>query len=334
MAITGSIPFTKMQGVIEATRGTAATPTRVLPVISGTLNQHEEEVEITEQRYSLIGSYYAPIRVKRWVEIDVEVIPSIEDLIYWNQFGILGNSSIGSNLAASTVNSTVKRYTHTSTSSQGVNQSMTLEVGDDTQAYVCNMMVVDRVELGWSLGGMLTAKYHLMGSKAVTTSFTGALSAQGTEVLNGSVAKAYIDSSSIGTTIVTAPTDMTFTLENNISLFWAPNGDIVPTDFYHNAPRRARMESTIRHTADTENAAFIAQTLRKIRTTILGSEVAASSPSTNVSLTIDWYGYWSEAPFQDADGLNAQRMVGNSVYNSSATHDWKVVEDSAVSSIV
>lgn len=334
MAITGSIPFSKLQGCIEATRGTAATATRVLPILSGTLNQHMEEVEVTEQRYSLIGGYYAPVRVKRWIEIDIEVAPSVEDLVYWNQFGILGNSSVGSNLAASTVNSTVKRYTHTSTSSRGVNQSMTLEMGDDTQAYIGTMCVVDRVELGWSLGGMLTAKYHLVGAKAVSGSFTGALSAQGTELFNGSVATAYIDSSSIGSTAVTAPTDMTFTLENNISLFYAPNGDIIPTDFYHNAPRRARMESTIRHTSDTENAAFLAQTQRKIRTKISGSNIASSSPTTARSLTIDWYGYWSEAPFQDADGLNAQRMSGSSVYDSSATYDWIVTEDTATASIV
>lgn len=334
MAITGSIPFSKMQGVIEATRGTAATPTRVLPVISGTLNQHEEEAEVTEQRNSVIGGYYAPVRTKRWVEIDVEIVPTVEDLIYWLQFGLIGNSSIGSNLAASTVATSVKRYSYTSTATQGVNQTMTLQLGDDTQAYVANMCVVDRVELGWSLGGMLTAKFHLMGSKAVTTTYTAALNAQGTEILNGSVAKAYIDSSTIGSTIVTTPSEMSFTLENNISLFWAPNGDIVPTDFYHNAPRRARMETTIRHTADTENAAFIAGTLRKVRSVIEGTSIASSSPATNKSITWDWYGYWSEAPFQDADGLNAQRMSGSSVYNATATHDWKVTIDSDVSTIV
>ena len=334
MAITGSIPLSKMQGCIEATRGTAATATRVLPILSGTLNQHEEEVQITEQRASLIGSYYKPVRVKRWIEIDVEIVPTIEDLIYWLQFGVLGNSSVGSNLAASTVNTTVKRYSMPATSSRGVNQSMTLEVGDDTQAYIATMCVVDRVELGWSLGGMLTAKFHLMGAKAVSGSYTGALSAQGTEVLNGAVAKAYIDTSTIGSTIVTTPSDMTFSLDNNISLFWAPNGDIIPTDFYHNAPRKAHLESTIRHTADTENAAFIAQTQRKVRSIIEGSSIASSSPTTPVSIKWDWYGTWSDAPFQDADGLNAQRMSGDSYYDSTATYDWTVILDSAVASIV
>lgn len=336
MAITGSIPLSKIQGVIEATRATAATPTRVLPILSGTLNQHEEDNPITEQRASLIGGYYKPPRVKRWIELDIEIVPTVEDLIYWLQFGLIGNSSVGSNLAASTVNSTVKRYSFTPSASQGVNQSMTLEVGDDTQAYVCTMCVVDRVELGWSLGGPLTAKFHLMGQKAVTTSYTSALSAQGTEILNGAVAKAYIDAGggTMGNTISVLPADMTFSIDNNISLYWAPNGDIIPTDFYHNAPRRAHMESTMRHTSDTENAAFIAQTQRYLQTTIEGSAVASASPSTNKSLKFMWAGYWSEAPFQDQDGLNAQRMAGDSVYDSSLTYDWKVVVDSATSSIV
>lgn len=336
MAITGSIPLSKIQGCIEATRGTAATATRVLPILSGTLNQHEEEVQITEQRGSLIGSYYKPVRVKRWVEIDVEFVPTVEDLIFWLQFGLYGNSSVGSNLAASTVNSTVKRYTYTPSSTRGINQSATLEVGDDTQAYICTMMVADRVELAWSLGGMLTAKAHLMGAKAVSGSYTSALSAQGTEILNGAVAKAYIDAGggTMGGNISALPSDMTFSVDNNISLYWAPNGDIIPTDFYHNAPRKAHLESTMRHTSDSENAAFIAQTQRYVQTTIEGSAIASSSPTTNKSLKFKWAGYWSEAPFQDADGLNAQRMSGDSVYDASLTYDWSVVVDSDTSSIV
>lgn len=336
MAITGSIPLSKVQGCIEATRGTAATATRVLPILSGTLNQHEEDQPIREQRGSLIGGYYKPVRLKRWIEMDLEFVPTVEDLIFWLQFGLYGNSSVGSNLAASTVNSTVKRYTYTPSSTRAINQTLTLEVGDDTQAYIATMCVVDRVELGWSLGGMLTAKVHLMGAKAVSGSYTGALTPQGTEILNGSVAKAYVDAGggTMGNTISALPSDMTFSVDNNISLYWAPNGDIIPTDIYHNAARFAHLESTMRHTADTENAAFLAQTQRYVQTTIEGSAIASASPSTNKSLKFKWAGYWSEAPFQDADGLNAQRMAGDSVYDSSLTYDWSVVIDSDTSSIV
>ena len=334
MAITGSIPISKMQGDLETTPGTAIAATRVLPILSGTLNQHEEEVQVTEQRASIIGSYYKPVRVKRWVEIDVDFAPTVEDLPWYLQLAISGNGTPGTALAPTTVLSTVKRYSFLPTSGTGVNQCATLEVGDDTQAYIATMMVLDRLELAWSLGGMLTAKAHFMGAKAVSGSYTGALSAQGTEIFNGSVAKAYIDSSTVGSTLVTAPSDMAFSLDSNIALFWAPNGDIVPTDWYHREPRKLHLESTIRHTADTENAAFIAQTQRKIRTTIEGSSIAGSTGPVNRKLQIDWYGYWSDAPFQDADGLNAQRMSGDSVYDATATHDFQIIVDTLTASIV
>lgn len=333
MAITGSIPLSKMQGDLETTPGTAIAATRVLPILSGTLTHHIEDNPIVEQRASLIAHYYKPVRLKRWVEIDVEFVPTVEDIPWYLQLGLSGHATPGTALSPSTVNSTVKRYAFTSSSTGGVNQCATLEVGDDTQAYICTLMVLDRLEFAWSLGGMLTAKAHFMGAKAVAGTYTGALSAQGAEVFNGSVAKAYIDSSSIGTTLVTAPSDMTVSIDNNISLFWAPNGDIIPTDWYHRESRKMHMESTIRHTSDTENAAFIAQTQRKIRSIIEGSAIASSSPTTNRSLKWDWYGYWSDAPFQDADGLNAQRMSGDSVYDSSATTDWAITVDTAMASI-
>lgn len=335
MAITGSIPISKMQGDLEATPGTAQTATRVLPVLTGTLNQHEEEVQVVEQRASLIRHYYKPVRVKRWVELDVEFVPTVEDLIWYLQLGLIGHATAGTALAPSTTNSTVKRYTFAPSATQGLTQSATLEVGDDTQAYKCTLMVLDRLEVGWSLGGMLTAKAHFMGAKAVSGSYTSTLSPQGTEILNGAVAKAYIDDGggTMGSTIRTAPADMTFSIDNQIAMFWAPNGDIIPTDFYHREPRTMHLESTIRHTSDAENAAFIAQTQRYVRTKIEGSEIASSSPSTNKSLTIDWAGYWSDAPFQDADGLNAQRMTGDAVYDSTLTYDWKVIVDTNVASI-
>lgn len=332
MAITGSIPLSKMQGDLEATRGSAQTATRVLPILSGTLTQHMEEVQIVEQRASLIRHYYKPVRVKRWVEIDVEFVPTEQDLIWYMQLGLIGHATAGTALAASVVDTSVDRYTFTPSASQGVTQTATLEVGDDTQAYIATMCVLDRLEFGWSLGGPMTAKAHFMGAKAVSGSYTGAVTAQGTEVFNGAVAEAYIDASTIGTTIVTAPSDMTFSIDNKISLFWAPNGTIIPTDFYHNEPRTLHLESTIRHTADTENAAYLAQTQRKIRSIIKGSSISGSASSFRC-VQADWYGYWSEAPFSDQDGLWVQRMSGDAVYDATATHPWQVIVDTDTATI-
>lgn len=333
MAITGTIPLSKVQGDLEATRGSAQTATRVLPILSGTLTEHREEYRVVEQRASLIEGYYPPVRVKTWVEIEMEVAPTWEDYIWYSQVGLKGHATAGTALAASTVLSTVSRYTFAPAAASAVTQSATLEVGDDTQAFIVTGATIDRFEFGWSLGGPATLKLHWLAFQAVNGSYTAALAPEGLEVINGSLAKAYIDSSTVGSTIVTGPSDFTFSIDNKIRQFWAPNGANVPTDFYHYEPRSVHAESTIRHVADTENAAFKAQTLRKIRNTIEGSEISGSTGPVNRKITWDWYGYWSEAPFTDADGLNAQRFAGDSVYNSTATHDWTCVVDCADAAI-
>lgn len=334
MPITGTIPLSKVQGDLETTRGTAIAATRVLPILSGTMTEHYEEVRIVEQRASLIEGYYAPVRVKTWVEIEMEVAPTWEDLLWYAQIGLKGNATQGTALAPSVVLATVDRYTFGPAAASGVTQSATLEVGDDTQAFIVTGATIDRFEFGWSLGGPATLKIHFMAFKAVNGSYTGALTAQGTEIINGSVAKAYIDDATIGSTIRTAPSDFTFSIDNKIRLFYAPDGTTIATDFYHYEPRSVHAESTIRHTSDTENAAFKAQTLRKIRTVIEGSTIAGSTGSVPRKLTWDWYGYWSEAPFTDADGLQAQRFAGDSVYNATATNDWSVIVDTDTASIV
>jgi hypothetical protein len=334
MPVTGSIPLSKIQGDLETTRGTAIAATRVLPIISGTMEHHKEEVEIEEQRGSLIGGYYKPLRVREWVELDLDLQPTEQDIIWWLQLGLRGHSTQGTALAASVVSTSVDRYTYQPTPLVGLTQTATLEVGDDTQAYIVTGCVVDRLEFGWSLGGPMTLKAHVMAFKAVGGSYTAAQTAKGTEVFNGALAKAYIDTSTIGSSLVTAPSAMTFSIDNQVALFYAPDGGIIATDFYHRRPRRMALEATIRHTADTENAAFLAQTTRKIRTIIEGSAIAASSPSTNRSVTVDWYGTWSSAPFSDEDGLRAQRMSGSSILDTTATHDWSVIVDTDTATIV
>jgi hypothetical protein len=334
MPVTGSVPLSMIQGDLETTRGTAIAATRVLPIISGTMEYHKEEVEVEEQRGSMIGGHYKPLRVREWVELDLDIQPSEQDILWWFQLGLRGHGTQGTALAASVVSTSVDRYAFQPAPSAILTQTATLQVYDDTQAYLVTGCVVDRLEFGWSLGGPMTLKAHVMAFRAVSGSITASQTAKGTELFNGALAKAYIDTSTIGTTLVTAPSAMTFSIDNQVALFYAPDGGIIATDFYHRRPRRMALEATIRHTADTENAAFLAQTTRKVRTVIEGTAIAASSPPTNRSVTIDWYGTWSSAPFSDEDGLRAQRMSGMSILDATATHDWSVTIDTDTPTIV
>lgn len=334
MAITGTIPLSKMQVALESTPGTAIAATRIMPILSGSMNQHMDNIKHAEQRASLIRHYRAPIQTKRYVEISgMEVAPTYEDIVWYLQCALIGHATPGTALSPTTSNTSVKTYTYTPSASQGVTQSATLEVGNDTQAWKVTHAVINRLEFGWSVGGGATLTVDWLGAKAVTGSYTSALSVVSGEDIVGAVAKAYIDTSTIGSTLVTTMQDFKFSIDNHLTQYWAPNGDIIPVQYYHSEARTMHVETTVAYTANTEYAAFLAKTQRKIRTKIEGTEIASSSPSTNKSITVDWYGYWDEAPWSDQDGLVVQRFVGDSVYDSTATWDWSVAVANALTSI-
>lgn len=339
MAVTGTIPLSKMQADLESTQGTAIAATRILPILSGELNQHMENVKATEQRASLIRHHRKPIQVKRFVEISgMEVAPTFEDIVWYFQLALKGHATPGTAVSPTTVNVAVKRFAFTPAAATGVTQSATLEVGNDTQAYKVTLATINRLEFGWTLGGPATLSMDWLGARAVAGTYTGALSAVTGEDINGALAKAYIDTTigGIGGTIVTTMQSFKMSIDNHLVQKWAPNGDIYPTEFYHGEARTMHIEAEVAFTSATEYAAFLANDQRFIRTKIEGSAIATAAPATNKSITIDWYGTWDEAPWGDSDGLVTTRMTGDSYYNATAVNpgDWDVTVDTDLASII
>ena len=291
MAITGTVPLSYMQAAIEAVAGTDLAATRKQPILGGTLTEHYERTKIMEQRGSLIRNYRS-IQTKRWCEISgMEVAPTFQDLGWFMRLAAQGKASSSGTPTAVTA----FRYDFQPTVATDDLKTATLEVGDTTQEWDVNFAVINRLEFGWSVGGVATLSCDWLGQKATASSYTSNLSDRVTEDINGALAKVYIDSTTIGSTQVYNVLDYRFVLDNHYAQFWAADGGIFSRDVYRTEPRSAQVEATLAFIDTTEYLTFTGDTSRKMRTRVLGSA-----------------------------GLHVVKFSGESHYDATAGADWKV----------
>ena len=326
--LTGTVPLRSLQIGYETTRGVGNAATAVMPALSVDLNPRYEQSKREEQRGSFIKLYRAPIITKHHVEVGIELTPTFEEFCWWAGLALKGLTS-----PSSTEYTSVKRWIYSPTAASDDLKTASIEVVTDTQNYTIPFCVVNRLQFGWEAGGPATMQVDLLGQRLTSASKTAALTAITSEEINPANTLAYIDASTIGSTAVTNVVAYSFTVDNGFMPLFSANGTNYPSNFYRGERRSMRTEMTVDFTATTEQAALTAGTIRKIRTKISGTEIAASSPSTNRSLTVDWYGYHEEAPFSTSDGKTQQRFTSESFYDATATYDWSVTVDNAVTTV-
>jgi hypothetical protein len=159
---------------------------------------------------------------------------------------------------------------------------------------------------------------------------TSGLTALTSEEMNPAEAKVYIDDTTIGTTIVTALQSFQMTVENHYVQHWAADGFHFPNDVYRSEPRSMQIEGTMDFSDTTQYIAYASTRERKIRMYLPGSGITSSSPATPKSITVDAYVYFDDSPWQTTDGRRQIRFTGDTVYNTSATHDWQITVDNGV----
>lgn len=333
MAITGSLPLSFFQGAIEGTEGTLAAATRKVPMLSGTLTENIERQLPQEVRNSLIANYRT-FPTKRWVELSgMEAAPTFEDLPWFLNF-FASNQTAGTATAV-----TAYRYDFKPRGGGTVDdlKSASWEVGNTTQNYAVNGCIGTSFELGFSVGAPATLSMDFAGRVATPQAATSALADRVTEDINGALAVAYIDTTTIGSTAVTNVLDYKIRLETAQTQFWALSGNLHPIDRYRNAARKATVEMTLAFTDTTEYALF--QTVsntgtpRKVRMRVNGSAIAGATGGQTKQLTIDTYMVYQEAPFGEQDGLNVVKFKGESMYDTSAATDWSIQVINALSSV-
>lgn len=320
----GLVALSKFQAGLESVRGTAVAATRIQP-ITGYLIENVKRDIIHEQRNSFIDNY-RNFQTKRFVELrGLTTSPTFEDLPWVCQSFLKG--SVAGVLSATTVYT----YTFTPTANADDLKTVTWEVGDDTQAFQIPFGIGDLLSLEFIADGPAKMTADYLGQKAVKQAFTGALSDRVTEDINGALMSVQIDTTTIGSTSVTNVLAAKFTLANNWVQLWRLDGGIVPGDAYRKV-RSAQLELTVQFNNTTEYDAFVTTPVeRKVRLKVLGSVIAGSAGSVAKSLTIDWYGLWDTAPLADTNGIHTVKLIGTSMFDTTATTDFSVAIANALS---
>jgi hypothetical protein len=323
----GLVALSKFQAGLESVRGTAVAATRIQPANSGFMNPVQNRNQVHEQRNTFVDIFRS-FPVKQMVELrGMTVSPTYEDLPWYLQSMVKGG--------VSGVLSAVTAYTYTFAPTPGTDdlKTVTWEVGNDTQAWQCPFGVGERLDLQFTAGAAATQTMDYLAQRPVKQAFTGSLSDRVTEDINGAQMKAYIDSTTIGSTAVTNVLSAKFGLQNNWTQLWALDGNLYPRNAYRKV-RSATLELTIQMTNTTEYDAYITTPVqRKIRLQVQGTNIAGSTGPVAKSMTIDFYTYWDVSPISDQGGIYVLKLTGTSTYDATATNDFSITVVNALPSL-
>ena len=309
--------FRRIQGGLETVRGTGVAADKVF---LGTMTMTPEVTHHrpVDERNSL-AEFQRSIPVAQATRLRFEGDATYEQLIDWLSMAVQGN------ISPVTVESTGRIWTFTpNTTSKNVQDSYTMEYGDDVQAWDSAFTICDNLELAIALNEVITIRADLFAKFAAKTTFTGALSPDA--VLNEIVAnqmKVYIDSAwgNLGNTeVASLVSGATVRLATGVAPAKYADGNLT-----HNAVSESKthleldLDLIMSSTAITEYDAYVAGTIRAVRLEITGP-VAVSA--TNYKLTIDCLGKYVTAPelFGERDGEDMIRLQLHSHEDGSGNH--------------
>lgn len=333
MAITGQLPLSKFQAAIESVYATALPATRLQPMVGGLLTEHIERQMVKEQRGSFIA-HYRSYAYKRWSELTgMSVAPTFEDLPWFLQAFAKGS-------VTGTGGGTPRTYTFTPTTTSDDLNTVCWEVGDNTQAFQIAGCVGQTFEISIGAQSATTMSVGYIGNQAVNIGYTSSLSDRVTEDIIGALATAYIDTTTIGSTNLDV-LDAKVTIPTQYQQLFALSGSLGPTNVYRGDSRAATIEATLAFDSTAARNEYLNgfQNVananspgleRKIRITVNGSTITGTTPK---SLTIDWYGFWLEAPFADDNGLHTVKLKGESQYDTTVSRDWSITVVNALTSL-
>lgn len=324
-----TVPLSRYQGGHEGTPGTITAAVRKLYFMDGELKPAVARTYVTERRGSLIAHYRSfPTKINSEIS-GATAAPTYED------FGWAAGLFLAGTVTPVPTNVTAWRQTFKGAAGDDL-KTATLEVGQRSgNPFAVPGCLGNRLEMGWSATQPMTMSMDFLGGIPVQQAMTSNMVDRTTEDINGSLATAYIDTTTIGSTAVTNVLSAKLTIDNKWKQFFALVGTNGPSDQYREEARMAELEMQVAFIDLTEYNKFIsvtsAENPRKVRIKILGSTIAGASSSLKKSLTLDWYGIWETAEFGTQDGLRVVNLKGRSEYDSTAATDWSVTVDNDVS---
>jgi len=308
--------FRRIQGGLESTRGTGVAADKVFLgtlTMTPTVTFHRP----VDERNSL-AEFQRSIAVSQITRMRFEGDATYDQLIDWLSMAVRGA------ISPATVESTGRVWTFTpNTTSKNVQDSYTLEYGDDVQAWDSAFVICDNLELAIALNEVVSVRADLFGKFAAKTTFTGSLSALAVTEIVANNMKVYIDGTyaNLGNTqVATLVAGATVRLPTGIAPARYADGSL---DFGAVSESKTHLEidlDLINSTAGiTEYDAYVAGSDRAIRLEITGP-IAVSA--TNYKLTIDCFGRYVSEPelFGDREGENVLRLSLHSHEDASGNH--------------
>lgn len=324
--MAGALTLERLQAGLEATRFVAVPATRKVYAERG--NAVWEEVVGREFLQENVGSYietYHNVTVSQMAKITVPFFVSAADLAWWGQLAWKGTVT-----ATGPTNSTVFTYTFSPDPTTDTLKFATFEGFSDTQGYKFPGATVDQLEITWAGGQSVRGTATILAQYAVASNVTPSIGDRptgsvlnGINVLAGTTAKVFIDGVTVGNTQALNILSGKITWAQNTTQVTHLLGNLFPDDAYRLA-RHAELELDIHYSTDTERAALLTDTERIVRVIFTGPAIAGSSPTTNETVTMDFYGYWKTMTFAASGAIRTLKMTGQSQYDTTALFDWKV----------
>ena len=201
------------------------------------------------------------------------------------------------------------------------------EMGNDTAAYHIAALYCNQLTLEFTRGSdsaMASADFvgqmaFRMGAK------TPGLTRTGLNLLNPAYTSTYLDTTTIGSTLVNDVVSAKVAITNGIQQLYFLNGLLYPTAIAR--PTRSldiEMQKWFDDATELDNAMnTIGNGVeRKVRLTTVGPAIGTSG--VNNSLTIDSYGYWSTFPLKVDKDVWVLNLNGHSVYDVGAGGSWSM----------
>jgi hypothetical protein len=248
-----------------------------------------------------------------------------EDLPWWLQ--IFAKGGVTGVLSATTVYT----YTFTPTATSDDLKTVTLEVGNDTQAYQIPYGLGEKLELSWQGGQPVKMSVDLLGQQLTAQSFTGALSdrtGRGPRRHDGQGLhrqRRRHDRHDAGANVLAGK----ITLSNRWQQITHLRGNLYPDDAQRDS-RWIDFEFDIHFNNTTEFAQLLTGGERMIRVLFTGTTIAGSAGSIARTTTINLYGYHVSAPFATSNAIRTVKIVGNTQYDTTATTDWSIAVANAL----
>ena len=291
---TNVIRLDRIEAKIEGTRGTAET-TMTRPIVfpdgkaSWTYEADEAIVPESLRSYHASDADNTTVGISRST-LNVEMLASYEELIWWLNLALKGSS-----LSGSTTGSTPPGYTYafTPTAASDDLATATFKCGDGSAAYVFDRGVVNTLTLRWNPAGTGADAYWAISATILcrfqgTTTFDAPAAVTRHKIVAKGT-KVYLDATggTIGTTQVTNQIRSgSITITNNVEEKIFSESSSVTADDFARGEQVISFDLMRELTADTEFALARAGTVRKLRIEKTGDAIG-TSPTTNYLLRID-----------------------------------------------